>query len=60
MCTFKVLSVFFNTIQYTFKTFALLKCYAAQIGSYRRCGTTYRPHLQRSRNPHFIMYLHAK
>jgi len=28
--------------------FALLECYVAMTGSYRRFGTTYRPHLQGS------------
>jgi hypothetical protein len=32
------------------KVFALLRCYAAQIGSYRRFGTTYPSHLPGSRS----------
>ena len=34
-----------------FGIFALLGCYAASIGSYRRFGTTFRSHLQRSSSP---------
>jgi len=34
-----------NLIQVT-EIFTLLECYAVQVDSYRRCGTTYRSHLQ--------------
>ena len=34
--------------RHVYEVFILLGCYAAFIGSYRRLGTTYRSHLQRS------------
>ena len=37
--------------KYKYQVFALLGCYAASIGSYRRCETPYRFHLQGSSSP---------